>query len=51
MKAFVAAVICAAAIGFGASSILNTLQQTADVAFSTQGARVGDPGHNLVGMN
>jgi hypothetical protein len=51
MKAFIAAVICAAVIGFGASYILLTQQQTADVAFSTQGARVGDPGHNLIGMN
>ena len=51
MKAFIAAVICAAAIGFGASSILTTLQQTADVAFSTEGARTGDPGHRFIGMN
>jgi hypothetical protein len=51
MKAFITAVICAAAIGFGVSYILQTQQQTVDVAFSTQSARVGDPGHNLVGMN
>ncbi|MDB5603993.1 MAG: hypothetical protein JWP25_893 [Bradyrhizobium sp.] len=48
MKVFIAAVICAAAIGYGASFIVSTLQQTADVAFSTEGARVGDPGHHLV---
>ena len=51
MKAFIAAVICAAAIGFGASYVLRTQQETVDVAFATSGVRVGDPGHNLVGMN
>jgi hypothetical protein len=51
MKAFIAAVICAAAIGVGASYVLRTQQETVDVAFSTSSARVGDPGHNLVGMN
>jgi hypothetical protein len=51
MKAFIAAVICAVAIGVGASYVLHTQQETVDVAFSTSGARVGDPGHNLVGMN
>jgi hypothetical protein len=42
MKAFVAAVICAVAIGVGASYVLHTKQETVDVAFSTSGARVGD---------
>ena len=51
MRAFIAAVICAAAIGVAASYVLHLQQETADVAFSTSGARVGDPGHNLVGMN
>ena len=51
MKAFIAAVICAAAIGVGAFYVLHTQQETVDVAFSTSGARVGDPGHNLVGMS
>ena len=51
MKAFIAAVICAAAIGVGGSYVLHTQQETVDVAFSTSAARVGDPGHNLVGMN
>jgi predicted ribosomally synthesized peptide with SipW-like signal peptide len=51
MKAFIAAVICAAAIGVGASYALRTQQETVDVAFATSGVRVGDPGHNLVGMN
>ncbi len=51
MKAFFAAVICAAAIGVGASYVLHMQQETVDVAFSTSGTRVGDPGHNLVGVN
>jgi hypothetical protein len=51
MKAFIAAVICAAAIGVGASYVLHVQQETVDVAFATSGARVGDPGHNLVGVN
>ena len=51
MKAFIAAVICAAAIGLGASYVLRTQQETVDVAFATSGVRVGVPGHNLVGMN
>jgi hypothetical protein len=50
MKAFIAAAICAAAIGVGASYVLRTQQETVDVAFSTSSARVGDPGHNLVGI-
>jgi predicted ribosomally synthesized peptide with SipW-like signal peptide len=48
MKAFIAAVICAAAIGVAASYALHTQQETVDVAFSTSGARVGNPGHNLI---
>ena len=51
MKAFIAAVICAAAIGVGASYLLSTQQKTVDVAFATSSVRVGNPGHNLVGMN
>ena len=51
MRAFIAAVICAAAIGVGASYVLHMQQETVDVAFSSSGARVGDPGHNLVGMD
>jgi hypothetical protein len=51
MRAFIAAVVCAAAIGVGASYVLHTQQETVDVAFSSTSAHVGDPGHNLVGMN
>lgn len=51
MRAFIAAVICAAAVGVGASYVLPTQQETVDVAFSSSSARVGDPGHNLIGIN
>jgi hypothetical protein len=51
MRAFIAAVICAAAIGVGASYALHMQQETVDVAFSSSAAHVGDPGHNLVGLN
>lgn len=51
MRAFIAAIICAAATGAGAAYILHVQQETVDVAFSTSSARVGDPGNNLVGMD
>lgn len=51
MRAFIAAVICAAAIGVGAFYVLHTQQETVAVAFSSSSAHVGDPGHNLIGMN
>lgn len=51
MRAFIAAVICAATIGVGAFYVLHTQQETVAVAFSSSSAHVGDPGHNLVGMN
>ena len=33
----------------GVSIVLNTIQQPSYAAFTTGGARVGDPGNNLVG--
>ena len=51
MKAFVSAVIVAAILSAGAAYVLGTQQKTAAQAFATSGARVGDPGHNLVGVN
>jgi hypothetical protein len=50
MKAFISAVVVAIILAVGASYVLNTQQQTAADAFATTGARVGDPGHNLVRM-
>ena len=44
MRVFIAAVVCAAAIGVGASYVLHMQQETVDVAFSSSGAHVGDPG-------
>jgi hypothetical protein len=51
MKAFLAAVIVAVAVAAGASFVLNTQQKTVAQAFATDGARVGDPGSNLTGLN
>lgn len=49
MKAFLASVIFAVALAIGASVVLNDIYQTpASTAFATEGARVGDPGANLL---
>jgi hypothetical protein len=29
--------------------LLNIIQQPSSAAFTTEGVRVGDPGHNLIG--
>jgi hypothetical protein len=49
MKVFVAALAFAVVAAVGVAVVLNTLQEPSSVAFSTSGARVGDPGHNLIG--
>ena len=49
MKVFVAALVFAAIAAVGVSVLLNTIQQPSSVAFTTSGARVGDPGNNLIG--
>jgi hypothetical protein len=49
MKVFIAALLFAAIAAVGVAILLNTVQQTSSVAFTTSGARVGDPGHNLIG--
>ena len=51
MRSFIAAIVCSAVIGVGASYLLHTQQETVDVVFSTIGVRVGDPGDNLVRVN
>lgn len=44
MKAFLAAVLAVIGIGFAASVVLETQQRTADVTYSTTGARIdSDP--------
>jgi hypothetical protein len=49
MKAFVTALLFAAIVAVGVSLLLNAIQQPSSVAFTTEGVRVGDPGHNLIG--
>jgi hypothetical protein len=49
MKPFLLAVIVAIVLGIGAAAVLTNLQRFAYEAFSTSGARVSDPGYNLVG--
>ena len=51
MNAFLAAVIVAVAVAAGSYFVLNTQQKTVAQAFATDGARVGDPGSNLTGLN
>ena len=49
MKIFVGALVFAVVAAVGVAMLLSTIQQPSSVAFSTSGARVGDPGHNLIG--
>jgi hypothetical protein len=51
MKVFLAALVFAAIAAVGVSIVLNAIQRPSYVAFSTSGARVGDPGDNLVGAD
>ncbi len=49
MKAFLLAVVAAVAIAGVAAWVLNTYyQQPLHAVFTTEGARPGDPGHNLI---
>ncbi|WP_322894214.1 MULTISPECIES: hypothetical protein [unclassified Yoonia] len=49
MKAFLFAVVFAVIVAVGASFVLQgTFQQPSYAAFATEGARVGDPGQNLM---
>ena len=47
MKVFVAALAFAVVAAVGVAMVLSAIQEPSYVAFSTSGARVGDPGHNL----
>jgi hypothetical protein len=49
MKVFVAAVVFAVIAAVGVAMVLNSIQEPSSVAFTTSGARVGDPGTNLIG--
>ena len=48
MKVFLAALVFAAVVAVGAAIFLSGIQQASSSAFSTSGARVGDPGNNLM---
>ena len=49
MKAFLLSVVVGIGIAIGASYILNeTFQVDSPTAFTTEGARVGEPGDNLI---
>jgi len=49
MKVFIVALVFAALSATAVSMLLNKFQEPGYVAFTTSGARVGDPGHNLIG--
>lgn len=51
MKAFIAALILVIAIGAAAGWLMAREEEPAYAAFATSGARVDNPGHNLVGPN
>jgi hypothetical protein len=49
MKSFVLAVAFAILAAVSVAMVLNSYQEASWAAFTTSGARVGDPGNNLVG--
>ncbi|MFT6669034.1 MAG: hypothetical protein ACJAVZ_000482 [Afipia broomeae] len=49
MKIFIVALVFAGISAAAVSMLLNKFQEPGYVAFTTSGARVGDPGHNLIG--
>jgi hypothetical protein len=50
VKVILASILTAVVLAIGASFVLNATQRPAYQVYSApQGARVGDPGHNLVG--
>lgn len=51
MNAFIAAVIAAVGLGLAAMFVLTSNQELAYQEFATSGARVSEPGHNLVGKS
>ena len=51
MRAFLASMAIAVVLAVGAAAILFADNQPSWQAFSTGAARVGDPGHNLVGAD
>ena len=51
MKVILAALVASVVLGLGAAALMNAGQRPAFEAFATSGARVGDPGENLVGKS
>jgi hypothetical protein len=53
MRAFIASVVVSVLLAGGAAWYLNEMMPSGTVyqTFATSGARVGDPGSNLVGPN
>ncbi|WP_460452393.1 hypothetical protein [Alsobacter sp. SYSU BS001988] len=49
MRMIIGGMVLAVVIGVAAGLVLTNMQTPAWRAFSTAGARVGDPGENLVG--
>lgn len=49
MKVIILSAVAALAVAFAASFVLSREQEPAYEAFVGSGARVGDPGNNLVG--
>jgi hypothetical protein len=49
MKPFMLGITVAIVIALGAAALLSSTQKFAYEAFATSGARVSDPGYNLVG--
>lgn len=50
MKTIIAAIVVAVALGAVAATLLDSNQKRAYEAYATSGARVSEPGHNLVGQ-
>lgn len=51
MRTILLAVVASLALGGLAAALLTSTQKTAYEAYATSGARVSQPGHNLVGPN
>ena len=49
MKVFLVSLLVAAVTAGAMAILLSAIQQPGYVAFTTGGARVGDPGNNLIG--
>ncbi|TPL71604.1 hypothetical protein [Mesorhizobium sp. B2-3-15] len=51
MRMILTGIIVTVVVAFGAGYVLQAQQVPSWQVFSTDSARVGDPGHNLVGQN